>query len=102
MIFFSRHDFLSNAPFDRFSLAMYPSDPFFLKALFLRGPTAGSGRVWPISAQGCVGKEPVVTATLSAMDFSNRGAIERSGKGSVTGGPRPSVVGGTVALPLRD
>ena len=33
----SRHDFLSNAPFDRFSLAMYPSDPFFLKALFLSG-----------------------------------------------------------------
>ena len=33
----SRHDFLSNAPFDRFSLAMYPSDLFFLKALFLSG-----------------------------------------------------------------
>ena len=42
----SRHDFLSNAPSDQFSLAMYPSDPFFLKALFLSGfrqPPAGCG-----------------------------------------------------------
>ena len=38
--------------------------------------------MWPISAQGCVGKDPVWTAALSAMDFSSRGAIERSGKGS--------------------
>ena len=29
---------------------MYPSDPFFLKALFLRGTSAGFGGVWPISA----------------------------------------------------
>ena len=41
----SRHDFLSNAPFDRFSLAMYPSDQNFLKALFLRGTPAGSGPI---------------------------------------------------------
>ena len=33
----SRNDYLSSAPFDRFSLDMYPSDLFFLKALFLRG-----------------------------------------------------------------
>ena len=41
----SRHDFLSNAPFDRFSLAMYPSDRFFLKAKrvrALRRDAAGS------------------------------------------------------------
>ena len=38
--------FLSNAPFDRFSLAMYPSDPFFLKALFLRVPSAGFAGLW--------------------------------------------------------
>ena len=37
----SRHDFLSNAPFGRFSLAMYPSDQNFLKALFLRGTVTG-------------------------------------------------------------
>ena len=37
--------FLSNAPFYHFSLAMYPSDHFFLKALFLRGPSAGFGGV---------------------------------------------------------
>ena len=29
--------FLVNAPFGHFSLAIYPSDIFFLKALFLRG-----------------------------------------------------------------
>ena len=42
----SRHDVLSNAPFDQFSLAMYPSDLFFLKALFLSGfrqDSPGSG-----------------------------------------------------------
>ena len=39
--------FLSNAPFDRFSLAMYPSDHFFLKALFLRGTPAAFSEVWP-------------------------------------------------------
>ena len=36
---------LSSAPFYRFSLAMYPSDQNFLKALFLRGPSAGAGPV---------------------------------------------------------
>ena len=29
-------DFLSNAPFERFSLAMYPSDQILLKASILR------------------------------------------------------------------
>ena len=38
--------FLINAPFDWFSLAMYPSDHFFLKALFLRATSAGPGGVW--------------------------------------------------------
>ena len=37
--------FLSNAPFDRFFLAMHPSDYFFLKALFLRGVRGGVGRI---------------------------------------------------------
>ena len=50
----SRHDFLSNAPFDRFSLAMYPSDQNFLKALFLRAPPAGFGRVRRDPALICV------------------------------------------------
>ena len=38
--------FLINAPFGHFSLAIYPSDIFFLKALFLRGvrrPAAACG-----------------------------------------------------------
>ena len=37
--------FLINVPFGHFSLAIYPSDIFFLKALFLRAlrrPAAGS------------------------------------------------------------
>ena len=37
--------FLINAPFDQFSLTMYPSGHFFLKALFLRAPSAGFGPV---------------------------------------------------------
>ena len=37
-------DFLINAPFGRFSLAMYHSDHFFLKALFLRGLRQNSPR----------------------------------------------------------
>ena len=44
--------FLINVPFRRFSLAMYPSDLFLLKALFLRGLR----RKWPSLAQGCVDK----------------------------------------------
>ena len=38
-------NFLINAPFGRFSLAMYPSDHFFLKALFLRGARQTFGGV---------------------------------------------------------
>ena len=34
---YKKINFLTNAPFGRFSLAMYHSDHFFLKALFLRG-----------------------------------------------------------------
>ena len=40
-------NFLTNAPFGRFSLAMYPSDHFFLKALFLRAPRRNSGVFGP-------------------------------------------------------
>ena len=36
--------FLINAPFDRFSLAMYPLDHFFHRALFSRG-LRGEARV---------------------------------------------------------
>ena len=36
-------NFLINAPFGRFSLAIYPSDHFFLKALFLRRTSGESG-----------------------------------------------------------
>ena len=42
--------FLVNAPFSHFSLAIYPSDIFFLKALFLRGlrrPAAACGGLRP-------------------------------------------------------
>ena len=39
-------DFLINVPFGRFSLAMYPSDHFFLKALFLRGARRTPSGVW--------------------------------------------------------
>ena len=35
--------FLTSAPFDRFSLAIYPSDHFSLSALFLRGPSPECG-----------------------------------------------------------
>ena len=75
----SRHDFLSNAPFDRFSLAMYPSDPFFLKALFLSGFRQVSPGCGPFQLKGCVGKEPVVCLTHLAMNFSNAGTTEPAG-----------------------
>ena len=68
-------NFLTNAPFGRFYLAMYHSDHFFLKALFLRGLR----RKWPSSAQRCVDKEPFVSSTHLAMDFSNAGATEPVG-----------------------
>ena len=59
---------------------MHPSDHFFLKALFLRGLSAGSGGKRPTTAQGCVDKELLVSTAFSAMDFSKAGAIERAGK----------------------
>ena len=43
---------LTNAPFGRFSLAMYHSDHFFLKALFLRAPRRSSPRS---SSRGLLG-----------------------------------------------
>ena len=46
-------NFLINAPFGHFSLAIYPSDIFFLKALFLRGVRRPPQAV---SAQGHVDK----------------------------------------------
>ena len=52
-------NFLINAPFGRFSLAMSPSDHFFLKALFLRGARqgpAGPGRPRRPPPQGYVDK----------------------------------------------
>ena len=46
---YKKINFLISAPFGRFSLAMYPSDLFFLKALLLRGalrrPAASAPRV---------------------------------------------------------
>ena len=42
-------NFLINVPFGHFSLAIYPSDHFFLKALFLRGPPAASA---PLQLKG--------------------------------------------------
>ena len=53
--------FLGNAPFDRFSLAMHPSDQNFLKASILRAPSAASGGVRASSAQGYVAKESFVS-----------------------------------------
>ena len=58
---------------------MYPSDPFFLKALFLRGPSVASGRLRAISAQRCVDKAPFPAITTPAMDFSRSGTTERVG-----------------------
>ena len=49
-------NFLINAPFGGFSLAMYPSDHFFLKALFLRGLRRPSGGPRPVTAQGYIDK----------------------------------------------
>ena len=45
-------NFLINAPFGRFSLAMYPSDHFFLKALFLRGLRRASPDSAPLQLKG--------------------------------------------------
>ena len=138
----SRWIFLDNAPFDRFSLVMYPSDHFSLKALFLRAVRR------PPSASGLEGASvrlyflvfPPVT-----MDFTRAGYVHSlpdafrarvkwkdSGRLRECDGPRrpdeeaakedlesmraaasgmsredgcyrrPSVVGGTVALPFRD
>ena len=44
--------FLSNAPFYHFSLAMYPSDHFFLKASILRGGRQGPAEVGPVQLKG--------------------------------------------------
>ena len=49
-------NFLINAPFGRFSLAMYPSDHFFLKALFLRGLRRAAAALRPVTAQGYMDK----------------------------------------------
>ena len=40
-------NFLIDTPFGGFSLAMYPSGHFFLKALFLRGARQGAARCGP-------------------------------------------------------
>ena len=42
-------NFLINVPFGHFSLAIYPSDLFFLKALFLHGPRQSSA---PLQLKG--------------------------------------------------
>ena len=55
---------------------MYPSDHFFLKALFLRGPSAEFGGLRGFQAQGCVAKEPFESSNLLAMDFSRAGVVE--------------------------
>ena len=41
-------NFLINVPFGHFSLAIYPSDHFFLKALFLRGDCRPFGGGWDL------------------------------------------------------
>ena len=48
--------FLSNTPFDRFSLAIHPSDQIFLKASILRATSGGLGGGRPDSAQRCTAK----------------------------------------------
>ena len=55
---------------------MYPSGHFFLKALFLRGPSAEFGGLRGFQAQGCVAKEPFESSNLLAMDFSRAGVVE--------------------------
>ena len=65
-------NFLINAPFGRFSLAMYPSDHFFLKALFLRAlrRTFGASRL-----EGTLIRIYFLVFTLVAMDFSRAGYV---------------------------
>ena len=58
---------------------MYPSDLFFLKALFLSGFRQVSPGCGPFQLKGCVGKEPVVCLTHLAMNFSNAGTTEPAG-----------------------
>ena len=71
----SRSHMLSSEPFDRFSLAMYPSDQFFLEASILRA--LRQGRAY--SDQRCVENVFFEPSPCSAMDFSNAGAVERAG-----------------------
>ena len=59
---------------------MHPSTHFFLKALFLRGPSAGFGGNRVYSAQSYIDKDSwPCSYTLPAMDFSKVGAIEHVG-----------------------
>ena len=58
---------------------MCPLGQNFLKALFLRGPSAGPGCLRGFQAQGCVDKAVFLVLTFFAMDFSRAGAV--------TGGP---------------
>ena len=65
--------FLSDAPFYRFSLAMFPSDQNFLKASILRGPPAAAGGLQGFQAQGCVDKAVFPLAHVSCHGFLTRG-----------------------------
>ena len=42
---------------------------------------AHPGGMWPSSAQGYIDKEPLVSSTLSAMNFSKVGTTEPAGNG---------------------
>ena len=71
--------FLSNAPFERFSLAMYPSDQIFLKASILRGPSAGAGGGRPVSAQRCIDKDlPAVLDPAHFLPWTFREPVQSS------------------------
>ena len=68
--------FLSDAPLDLFSLAMFPSDQIFLKASNF---TRTLGGIRAVSAQGYVNKALSSPGAPPAMDFSRSGVTERVG-----------------------
>ena len=70
--------FLSNAPFEWFSLAMYPSGQIFLRALILRGTSAASA---PSQLKGALVRQPSSLRPICAMDFSNASATQPLGGG---------------------
>ena len=66
---------LAMYPLSTFPLVMYPSDHFFLKALFFTRGSAGFGGPQGFQARGCVAKAVFSWRAFFAMDFSRAGAV---------------------------